>query len=412
MDRRSFLVGVGATLLGNGYSESGGTSRLWCRDKRDPGENSTDNVVLDTPNVNLGNSDWRSSVIMEPRMTGNNNTHSFDSIAGDDFTFEYWIKRNFPDSITNWQTSAAAATGYCISGMMAEAATGGSFDPIAGTSGATRTDGAGIQFRGANFEAFYQEIGSTFSAVTITLGFGWHHVAATYDRSGNMEAFLDGTSYGTAAINANNLDFVDFCAMYCNITGQAAASGKAEAPYMLAGMAAHRGILTDAQILDSAENVTFQTLGSQTFFAFLYSSIELRKSEWSSLTTTTPADQAETTGIFTSSTRSELSTIIADARTQVVEVTAANTDLDNGGIDGAVQVPDKTADSSGDTIQPYALITDMNVDSTINSAQDIGVGPGIGNFESDETESTFYSPALGYDEEWPPMRGTAGTDYA
>ena len=415
MDRRAFLA-AGAILMGNGFNGSGGTSRLWCREPSTGprgGENDTPNRVAEIPNVNLGNFDLRSSMLMDNRMRGNDDTHSFGSVESNDFTLEFWVKRNFPDSITNWQTSAAAATGYCVSGVVSlDSGSTGAEIFIAGSSGATRTDGAGIQFRGANFESFYQEIGSTFVSTTMTLGFGWHHVAITYDRSGNMTTYLDGTSYGTQSINATSLTNGEFGAMYCNITDQASSSGKAEAPYMLAGMAAHEVILTAAQIQSSAKNITFQALGANTYFAFFYGSIELKRSAWTSLSSETPATQAETLAIFTSDIRSELLTIVADARSEVVEVTALNTDTDNGGIDGAVQLPDKNSDTSGDTVEPYATCENLNIGGTVGNTGFIGIGPGIGNFENDETESTFYSPALGYDEEWPPMRGTAGTDYA
>ena len=371
--------------MGNGYSQGSGTDLLWCstpRPETPQSENDSPNFVAGRPNVNHGNFDYRSSLIMESRITSNNDTHSFDNVDVNDFTLEFWIRRLFPDSITNWQTSAAAATGYCISGTVAEQSPFGTSRPIAGTSGAARGDAAGIQVRGANFEAFYQEIGTTFVSRTFTLGFGWHHVCITYDRSGNMETFVDGTSFGTNAINANSLTFTDFCAMYCNITDQATASGKAEAPYVLAGMAAHEILLTDAQIANSVRNVSLQALGANTYFSFFYDSIILRRSAWTTVSGFTPTTQAETLGIFSSSIRSELSTIIADARMQIVEVTAANTDLDNGGLAGAVQLPDKSATDNDEEVQPYSQCTNLNIGGTVGSVEHIGIGPGLGGFES------------------------------
>jgi hypothetical protein len=275
---------------------------------------------------------------MDERLLGNNDTHYFGDVTND-FTLEFWIKRQFPDSITNWQTSAAAATGYCVSGVADDSLD----DPanlIFGSSG-TRRDGAGIQVRGANFEMFYQDLtGPTFVSRTFTLGYGWHHVAGTFDRDGNMETFVDGTSFGVNDISgAPTWEGNEYAiAQYCNIAAATAASGKLETPYALAGMAFHDTILTDAQIRNAAESTSLNTLGANTFFAFFVKDIQRAiGTGWAARTGLT-GTQGSTTGIFTTTLRDDIATITADARQSVVEVSAANTDTDDGGLAGAIQL--------------------------------------------------------------------------
>jgi len=398
--------------MGNGYSQDSGTDRLWCstpRPETPDNENSSSGFLAVSPNVNHGNTDILSSTLCVARYAGTDEHGGINIITTNDFSLEFWIRRLFPDSITNWQTSAAAATGYCISGV-AQPRTGN----IAGTAGAARRTAAGIQVRGANFEAFFQsnQSGINFVSRTFTLGFGWHHVAITYDRSGNMETFVDGTSFGTNAIDTDDFDTGVFCASYCNITDQAAASGKAEVPYVLAGMATHRTLLTNAQIANSHRNISLQALGANTYLTFFYDSIQLRRSSWTTVAGFTPTTQAETRSIFTTTTRSELATIIADARMQIVEVTSANTDLDNGGIVGAAQMPDAT-NQTGERAQAYALCENINIGSTVGDDDGIAIGPGLPEVTAAAEEvATHFSPALGMDPTWPPMRGTSGTDYA
>ncbi len=394
--------------MGNGYSSGKGTDELWCGTPRpespEDSTNSSTGFVGTAPNVAAGNDgDWFSSNIRRSAGASSTNDHlsiGSNDIDTEDFSMEFWIRRLFPDSITNWQTSAAAATGYCVTGIADGDNSTNAPNFVAGSSGAQRHDAAGIQVRGANFEAFYQEIGTTFVSRTFTLGFGWHHVAVTYDRSGNMETYVDGTSFGTDAINTTALNFFTGIAQFCNTTGQAANSGKAEVPYLLAGFALHVGLLTDAQILNSVRNVTLQDLGDSTFWAYFYSDIRLRES-------TTGATPLTTTAIYTTSTRSALSTVIADLRLPVVEITAANTDLSNGGVAGAIQ----PVDGGGGNFAVIPLRTTGTTPPASGSLQDISL-LGEGNYEMDETDHAHFSPALVHDPSWPPMRGTSGTDYA
>ena len=305
-----------------------------------------------------------------------------------------------------------------MSGVADEQVFGDGDDLLFGTSGAARQSGAGIQMRGANFETFYQndDTSTTFVSRSLVVGMGWTHIAMVLDRDGNMTSYVNGTSQGTNAISGNAAAFPNpmFVAQYCNIVLQAAASGKAETPYALAGMAAHEALLTAAQVKDSVDKLTFQTLGATTYFAYMYGDIQLMSSGWGAdIASPVVTAQASTKAIYTSTVRSELSTLVADARIPIVEITAANSDLTKGGVESAINIPDVDGESSfsSTTLNSFALIPNMNRDGTAGDAEGIGI-LGVANYESDETNSTNFSPALGYDDSWPPAQGVAAGLYA
>ncbi len=180
-----------------------------------------------------------------------------------DFAIEAWIKRNYPDSISTWQTDAASAAGYGVTGLGLSGA--GAF-PVAW--GPTLVGlAAGFQFRGSVFEAVYQHpTGSVSTRITGTLPLGWAHIVINFDRSGNMELFINGVSQGTAACSTTSFTAsVGFHVLACDYEEANAESGKVEAPYRIASWALHSGagsLLTAAEIADSFRNNSLQSMGT------------------------------------------------------------------------------------------------------------------------------------------------------
>lgn len=171
-----------------------------------------------------------------------------------DFAIEAWIKRNYPDSITNWDSAAASAQGYGFTGWHVP-------------SSAIQGGAGGFWFRGTNFEAVYATDNSWSGQVGITavLPFGWCHVAVNFDRSDNMTLYVNGVSMGTAAITTEDMQWSSPGMILCDVTNAQAASGKVHPPYRIAGLAFHNStLLTVAQIQNSVDNITLQSLGTST----------------------------------------------------------------------------------------------------------------------------------------------------
>ena len=196
-----------------------------------------------------------------------------------DFALEFWVKRLFPDSITNWGWGGAGNFGYCLSGVIASS-TGNSPDFTPGGSAVSSNIAGGwIEMNDGAFKAVYVSDPAapptTYGSVTGTLGMGWHHIAVNYDRSGNMELFIDGVSQGTDAIDATDLGAAagnanalgTHLCLSDNSTGQ----GKVEIPYCIGGFALHvNTLMTTAQIQDSIANGTvYIGDGTTTRVAFL-----------------------------------------------------------------------------------------------------------------------------------------------
>lgn len=216
-----------------------GTSRLFCTD----GPFGTDF----TPNVLLyaGDGDWAGDGLFREGSIGPGGTSA-------DFAVEAWIKRNYPDSIDNWRTAAADATGYCCSGN----------DPVV-----TGYPGGGFWFRGANFEAFYSQTNAA-SLVTVTgvLPFGWNHVAVNFVRGGVFTLWINGVSQGTGACGSGALSLGGQVAGCGGQVAAAAASGKLHPPYRVAAYAVHLTTLpTAAEYQTAVEQVTLtETAGTNT----------------------------------------------------------------------------------------------------------------------------------------------------
>jgi hypothetical protein len=225
-----------------------GSSRLYCTDAPFPDDDAqTTTGIVFRPNVLLyaGDGDWSGLPLCREGSIGSSGTN--------DFAIEMWIKRNYPDSIATWRTAAADATGYGITGE----------DHIAGGA-----PGAGVWFRGANFEAYYDDDGASLVTVTGTLPFGWNHVAVNFVRGGSFTLFINGVSQGTGACGSTSFS-ADSGISILGCTGQTAAtaaSGKLHPPYRLAAFAAHNTTLpTQADYRAATEEVSLaETAGTNT----------------------------------------------------------------------------------------------------------------------------------------------------
>ena len=184
-----------------------------------------------------------------------------------DVSIELWVKRLYPDSISNWQSDAGGTIGYGHFGVSRS-----------GGVPSTSVSAAGVRFFGFAF------LGSTARAfwttpnvaavVTLTLPMGWHHVAINFDRDGNMEAFVDGISQGTSSIAADSaVDWIGSAQnnarlCYMDPSAAAAAGGKVEVPYLTAGYATHSSVLTGPQIEDSVRKNGFQNIALGSTVAY------------------------------------------------------------------------------------------------------------------------------------------------
>ena len=305
----------------------------------------------------------------------------FDGAALD-FSFEYWIKRLYPDSITNWQTAGSAATGYCFSGYWAQDQS----VPAVGPS--TTTESAGIQFIGANFQASFNTA-STQVAVTGVLPMGWRHVAVNYDRSGNMELFIDGITQGTAAIDTTSIGDGGILELqFCDTGAATTASGKLEVPYLVAGWAHHLTLLTNAQISDSVRRVGFQNL-TTTEFAFFANQIQLRTGWTENFTPTVGASPGTWVALADAQNSANMLLIAAEIRYPV------------RAIDGTT--PDTTPEGS------YAGMQDLGTKGP--KVEAIGIHGNIWPVDAASIDISF-SPIIVSDPTWPPSGGPSSVPYA
>lgn len=236
-----------------GTSLPEGSERLLCTgDPIGPTDPDPDDIAASNnfhPNV----------VVYGGTNDGNGNMRTGDALGipspwTTDFSIEAWVCRNYPDSITNWGSAAASAQGYGLTGFF-----GG------GLADATW---AGFWFRGANFEMVFAEYDwSNQVGVSGALPFGWNHLAGTFDRDGNMVFYINGVSQGSTSISTSSavtFEWSDPCVLYMPVASATANSMKEEAPFRVAAMAMHTGLLTVAQIQDSVNNISLQDLTTTT----------------------------------------------------------------------------------------------------------------------------------------------------
>jgi len=387
------------------------TNRLSCGG---PTQGVTDNTAVAIewrPNIMLGSDTITDATLINGTDgVGADGYSAASSPALQDtgnFSIEMWVKRQYPDSVSTWQTVAAAACGYCFTGVY-DNTTNTASAPVFGTSGAARIAGAGFQFRGADFEAVYQTgagAGATFLFEVAVLPMGWHHVCATFNRTGNMTVYVDGVSEGTEAINATDLGLGYFALQYCARATAAAVSGKVETPYTVAGVAYHAVVLTAAQIENSVRNHTLQTLGTgSTGTVFCLFPADIQLVEHRGWDAQVPAEVSPATAAASATgwvaVRSGLATITAEQTGVVMQVDRLTTALPD--LKGVVS---SWGSEPGD--RHCAFIRDRN---RANGYCSIHVPIEL-EFAS-EQDVSIMSPAFGHDPTWPPSGGVSGAPYA
>lgn len=229
------------------------SARLFCAsgDEVGPDDDDNDNDIKTRPNVLLyaGDGGWNAAGMFWENDLGPQGLTA-------DFAIEAWVKRNYPDSVNNWRTAAADATGYCVTGV----------DPAADGYPA-----AGFWFRGANFEAFYSETNAA-SLVTVTgiLPFGWNHVAINFVRGGLFTLYINGISQGTGACGSGAVAFGGGVAGCTGQVAAAAASGKLHPPYRLAAVGFHATTLpTQAEYQTAVDNISLAETAGTTSRLFM-----------------------------------------------------------------------------------------------------------------------------------------------
>jgi len=129
--------------------------------------------------------------------------------------------------------------------------------------------------------AFYDaDIGAPPAAVTtgvLTLPdpYGWHHYACNFDRSANLELFVDGLSLGTVAIDNINAGSWRFYALVTNSTSVAdcdvsddpavlppGETSQVHAFGVVGPVAAHASLLTPAQLRNSVRGKRVQNFAT------------------------------------------------------------------------------------------------------------------------------------------------------
>lgn len=323
-----------------------------------------------------------------------------------DWSMELWVKRLYPDSITTWQTDGVAASGYSFSGVTRI----DDDEDLGITVGAELDDHgtgivaqcAGVWFRGGNFECIYgfdtTPAENTISR-TLTLPFGWHHIAITYDRDGNMLSYVDGVLQGTDDISSFTTHLLTGGSLFAGHMDYTNANtfGKVEAPYLIAGMAIHGHdeegggserpkILSNAEIEASVRGNTFYQ-GNETVISFFAQDAQPDTASggaWVDVDNAVDTNAAAVTA--------EIPYV-----TKVIRDTALSTPAHpwTTGI-GNIYPRNKYSNPDG----PDASWQAARLNGEGYSLADIGTG------------GHAPSPIFVYDPSWPPVQGVGGSPYA
>ncbi len=181
-------------------------------------------------------------------------------VAG--FSMEVWLK---------WE-EGNDSPGSDIAGWL------GALDPVGGPPLTNTQHGAALRVSSTDYtvRAHYDETlsGLGGGAGTGATGLEWKHYVLNYDRSGNLEVFVDTTSEATFAINANNFPA---CQIWPYISGElderaAAMANNDDADWfgnivsrMWQGpMAVHNRLLTAAEIQESLNLRRVQNISGVT----------------------------------------------------------------------------------------------------------------------------------------------------
>lgn len=104
--------------------------------------------------------------------------------------------------------------------------------------------------------------------VLVSTGMGWHHLAGTFNRAGNMTLYIDAVAVAVRAIDGRDLGNCFFFALsgqednaaVCDLTS--AEGSDLEASGVVGPVATHLGLLTPAQIGDSFRGKRVQNLAT------------------------------------------------------------------------------------------------------------------------------------------------------
>lgn len=152
----------------------------------------------------------------------------------------------------------------------------GAFDVVA--PGGASNHGAAVRISATSFtlQARYDETLAGVGVVVISgvIPFGWNHFVMNYDRSGNLELVVNGTSGGTVAINANAMAATSILPYFSKELDLRTAAmvnnddadwfGNIVSRMWQGPIAIHSRLLTDAEIKESYHEHRVQNISGVT----------------------------------------------------------------------------------------------------------------------------------------------------